>query len=79
MVIQFIIGTNSLKALYDIDGSQIYSLEISPSDIFNNPTAGTLILLNFNDVSAKRSYSKGIGNSELGNYSSSIKMWRLKK
>ena len=79
MVIQFIIGTNSLKALYDIDGSCIYSLEISPSNIFNNPTAGTLILLNFNDVSAKKSYSKGIGNSELGNYSSSIKMWRLKK
>ena len=80
MVMQFMITNKSTcTQIYHREGSYIYDLSLNTTSIFNTPDAGTLISLDFYDISNKTSKYKGISNSELSNYASSIKMWRLKK
>lgn len=79
-VMQFMLTTgDSYKQIYGRDGSYIYNLEISSVSIFNNPSAGTLISFDVYDVSNKTTKTKTVSNNNIGNYTSSIKMWRLKK
>lgn len=80
MVMQFsLINGDTCRQIYHRDGSYIYDLELSSTSIFNNPNAGTLISFDLYDISNNSTETKTISNSKLGEYTSSIKMWRLKR